>query len=216
MARSLRHAAAGTDPARGARLTLLAHAPTAATAAAALPADDPLDDRGRVWVDGARGRLPRVDRVRCAPERACVETCACLRLAAAPDPGPAGWDLGRWAGRTLDDLAADEPAAVSAWLTDPAAAPHGGESLTALVTRVQRWLADLPTGHTLAVCGPAVVRAAVVAVLGAPPGAFWRLDVAPLTLTDLRGGPDRWTVRNTAVALHPRADDVPRTAPGRG
>ncbi len=209
MARSPRHTA-GTGPARGARLTLLAHAPTAATAAAALPADDPLDDRGRAWAADARGRLPRADRVRCAPERACAETCAGLDLAAVPDTGPAGWDLGRWAGRTLDDLAADEPAAVSAWLTDPSAAPHGGESLTALVTRVQRWLAGLPTGHTLAVCGPAVVRAAVVGVLGAPPGAFWRLDVAPLTLTDLRGGPDRWTVRSTAAPLPVAAAHRPR------
>ncbi len=203
MARSPRHAAAGAGPAPGARVTLLAHAPTGATAAAALPADDPLDDRGRAWAEDARGMLPRADRVRCAPQRACVETCARLHLTAVPDAGPAGWDLGRWAGRTLDDLAAGEPAAVSAWLADPDAAPHGGESLTALVARVQRWLAGLPAGHTLAVCGPAVVRAAVVAVLGAPPSAFWRLDVAPLTLTDLRGGPDRWTVRSTATALRP-------------
>ncbi len=198
MARSSRHASPTTPPAR---VSLLAHAPTAATAAGALPADDPLDDRGRAWAEDARGRLPRADRARCAPERACVETCAGLHLAAAPDTGPAGWDLGRWAGRTLDDLTADEPAAVSAWLTDPDAAPHGGESLTALVARVQPWLADLPPGHTLAVCAPAVVRAAVVAVLGAPAGAFWRLDVAPLTLTDLRGGPGRWTVRSTAAPL---------------
>jgi hypothetical protein len=55
----------------------------------------------------------------------------------------------------------------------------------------------------LAVCGPALVRAAVVAVLGAPAVAFWRIDVAPLTVTDLRGGPHRWTVRATGNSLRP-------------
>jgi broad specificity phosphatase PhoE len=181
-----------------ARVTLLAHAPTAATAAAAFPARDPLDDRGRSWAEQGRGRLPRAGRVRCAPEPACVETCAHLGLAAEPDAVLADWELGSWAGRTLDDVAAGSPAAVTAWLTDPDAVPHGGESLSALVDRARLWLATAPGGHTLAVCGPAVVRAAVVAVLGAPSSAFWRLDVAPMTATDLRGGPDRWSVRSVA------------------
>jgi broad specificity phosphatase PhoE len=184
-----------------ARISLLAHAPTAATAAAAFPADEPLDARGRAWAGAGRGAVPRADRVWCAPERACVETCTLLGLAAEPDPGLAGWDAGRWAGRTLDDVAAEQPAEVAAWLADPAAAPHGGESLAALVDRVGRWLAGVPGGHTLAVCGPAVVRAVVVAVLGSPATAFWRLDVAPMTVTDLRGGPDRWTVRSTGAGL---------------
>ena len=187
-----------TGSARGARVTLLAHAPTTATAAAAFPADEPLDARGRAWCGS--GRVPRSDRVRCAPERACVETCACMGLAAEPDPGLAGWDVGGWAGRTLDEVGAASPAEVAAWLTDPAVAPHGGETLAALVDRVGRWLAGVPSGHTLAVCGPAVVRAAVVAVLGAPATAFWRLDVAPMTWTDLRGGPSRWTVRSAAAS----------------
>ena len=181
-----------------ARVTLLAHAPTAATAAAAFPAHEPLDDRGRSWAEQGRGRLPRAGRVRCAPEPACVETCAHLGLAAEPDAVLADWDLGSWAGRTLDDVAAGSPAAVTAWLTDPDAVPHGGESLSALVDRARLWLATAPGGHTLAVCGPAVVRAAVVAVLGAPSSAFGRLDVAPMTATDLRGGPDRWNVRSVA------------------
>ena len=47
----------------------------------------------------------------------------------------ADWDLGRWAGRTLDDVAAGSPEAVTAWLTDPEVTPHGGESLSALVDR---------------------------------------------------------------------------------
>ena len=200
------------------RLTLLAHAPTAATAAAAFPADDPLDGRGRSRLRAAAGgALPRAARVRSAPDRACRETAGGLGLAPEVDDGLREWDLGRWAGRTLDAVAADEPDAVRAWLADPAAAPHGGEPLTAVLARVRTWLAALPDGHTLAVCGPAVVRAAVVAVLDAPPAGFWRVDVGPLTATDLRGGPRRWTVRATGVpvAAGRERTEVPRDADPR-
>ncbi|GAA1303252.1 histidine phosphatase family protein [Pseudonocardia xinjiangensis] len=183
------------------RVTLLTSAPTAATASAAFSADEPLDARGRAWAAAGRGRVPRVDRVRHAPERAARQTCEILGLTGDVDRSLRGWDVGRWAGRRLDDLAADRPDDVSAWLTDPTATPHGGEALTVLLARVRQWLAALPAGHTLVVCDPAFVRGAVVSVLDAPPSAFWRVDVAPMTLTDLRGGPDRWTVRTTALPL---------------
>ena len=157
------------DDDRPARLTLLAAAPTAATAAAAVPADEPLDARGRGWAAQARGRVPRADRVRCAPDLASRETGAVLGLAALADGSVRGWDLGRWAGKRLDELAAQRPDDLAAWLTDPSAAPHGGEPLAALLARVRGWLAGALPGHTLVLCGPAVVRAAVVAVLDAPP-----------------------------------------------
>ncbi len=182
----------GRGPA--ARTTLLAHAPTSATAAAAFPGDELLDARGRAWAEAGSGSL-RAERVVCAPEPACRETCDLLGFPPAVDGGLRGWDLGSWAGRTLDAVAAEQPDEVATWLADPAAAPHGGESLTALVVRVRRWLERAQPGHTLAVCSPAIVRAAVVAVLDAPDTAFWRVDIAPMTVTDLRGGPVRWTAR---------------------
>jgi broad specificity phosphatase PhoE len=91
---------------------------------------------------------------------------------------------------------------VAAWLADPDAVPHGGEPLTALLARVAGRLAAADgEGHTVAVTHAAVVRAAVVVTLGAPAAGFWRIDVAPLTATVLRGGPGRWTVRGTALPL---------------
>jgi broad specificity phosphatase PhoE len=141
--------------------------------------------------------------VRCAPDPACRETGHLLGVVPEVDDGVRGWDLGRWAGATLDEVAAQRPDDVAAWLTDPSAAPHGGETLAALLARVRGWLAGAAPGHTLVICGPAVARAAVVAVLDAPAAAFWRIDVAPLTVTDLRGGPPRWTVRATGTPLHP-------------
>jgi broad specificity phosphatase PhoE len=185
----------------GARLTLLAHAPTAATTAAAFPVDEALDDRGRTWAREARGRVPRVDRVVTAPERACRETCEILGVPASVDAGIQGWDLGTWAGRTLEEISGRQPDDVAVWLADPRSAPHGGESLAGLIGRVRAWLGRASAGHTLAVCSPAVARAAVVVVLDAPEQAFWRLDVAPLPATDLRGGPPRWSVRTTGTSL---------------
>jgi broad specificity phosphatase PhoE len=185
-----------------ARLTLVSHAPTAATNAAAFAADEPLDERGTAWAIGAGGRLSRADRAICSPARACLQTAAALQLAVEPEPLLRDWELGRWRGRTLDEVAAAEPAAVAAWMTEPDAAPHGGERLTDLLARVANWLGSLPArGHTVAVTHPAVVRAAVVSTLAAGAGGFWRLDIAPLTATVLRGGPERWTVRTTGLPL---------------
>lgn len=184
-----------------ARLTLVSHSSTSATAAAAFPAGEPLDQRGRSWALAARGLLPRAQRIGSGPAPACRQTCEALGLVVEVDPMLADWDLGRWRGRTLDEMAAGEPDAVQAWLADPTAAPHGGEPLVGLLARVEAWLTAVPVGHTIAVIGPALVRAAVVVTLGAPPGSFWQIDVPPLTTTDLRGGPPRWTIRATGVAL---------------
>jgi broad specificity phosphatase PhoE len=183
-----------------ARLTLVAHASTAATSRVAFGADEGLEPRGAAAAAGSR--LRRVSRAVCSPARAAVEMAAALGLAATVDAGLADWQLGGWRGRTLDEVAADHPDDVAAWLGDPDAAPHGGESLTALLARVADWLERADgEGHTVALTHAAVVRAAVVVTLGAPPTGFWRIDVAPLTATVLRGGPGRWTVRGTALPL---------------
>jgi len=216
-----------------ARLTLVAHASTAATARAVFAGDEGLEPRGAAAAAAAT-RLRRVTRTVCSPARAAVETAAALGLAATVDAGLADWDLGEWRGRALDEVAG-----IAEWVADPDAAPHGGESLTALLARVAAWLAavDLTVapdgsagargwagaaggagsaggaaagagsaggaavGHAVAVTHAAVVRAAVVVTLGAPAAGFWRIDVAPLTATVLRGGPGRWTVRGTALPL---------------
>nr|MBA3907827.1 histidine phosphatase family protein [Pseudonocardiales bacterium] len=137
-----------------------------------------------------------------SPATAAAETATALGLGAEVDAGLADWNLGAWRGRTLDEIAAAEPDAVRTWLTVPDAAPHGGESLAALLERVTAWMgAASGDGHTVAITHSAVARAAVVTTLNAAPSGFWRIDVAPLTATILRGGPSHWTVRGTAVPL---------------
>ncbi|SDC13852.1 histidine phosphatase family protein [Actinokineospora iranica] len=179
-----------------ARLILVCHGATAATRAAAFPADEPLE-RNAVAAATAGPPLGQVDEALCAPALRCAQTAAALGLLAKPDEGLRDADFGRWRGHALDELAVAEPDELTRWLTDPRAAPHGGESVVDLVARVGRWLDDRPTEspRTVAVTHPAVVKAALIHALGADPSAFWRIDVAPLSRTILRGGPGRWTLR---------------------
>ena len=96
---------------------------------------------------------------------------------------------------------ASGPPSSHVWLTDPTQAPHGGESIVDLVQRVRGWLDSLTDrrGRLVAVTHPGIVRAAIIVALNAPPKAFWRIDVAPVsrTVMHLRGG--AWTLRSTGV-----------------
>ncbi|MFF4660578.1 histidine phosphatase family protein [Streptomyces sp. NPDC001381] len=156
-----------------------------------------IDAGGRARARAAAGSLPAAVRVVVSPSVRCRETAAALGLDAAEAQELAGLDVGRWRGLTLAEVGADEPEGLGRWLTDPSSAPHGGESVEDLCARVGRWLdAALETdGRTLAVVEPEVVRAVAAQVLGAPPAAFWRVDVAPLTVTSVSGRDGRWNLR---------------------
>lgn len=186
------------------RVMLISPAMSAALREARFDDDIPLDEAAldeagarRARTAAAGGALPDADRRVSGTSRRCAETAAALGLRAEDEPALRSWDMGRWRGRRLDEVSESEPESVSAWLTDPAAAPHGGESLLALCDRVGGWLESLQgdAGRVLAVTEPAVVRAAVVHALALPAETFWRLDVAPLTLTELSGRTGRWNLR---------------------
>jgi len=183
------------------RLDLIAHGASAATREARFPDDEAIEDSGVGALEALRSRLRSYRRVLTAPGRAARETAAALGLEAVVEPRLRDCDYGRWRGRALTDVAAREPNAFAAWLSDPAALPHGGESLAALIERVGAWLGESSSrdGATLAVTHASVVRAAIVGALGAGPSAFWRIDVAPLTLARLSGREGRWNL----AALEP-------------
>ncbi|MFD8809287.1 histidine phosphatase family protein [Streptomyces sp. NPDC059597] len=157
----------------------------------------PLDASGAARARAAAGMLPRAERVVRSPGARCQETAGELGLGAAELPNLATLDAGRWRGRTLAEVGGAEPEALMRWLTDPESAPHGGESVHALCQRVGGWLeSEVPAdARTLAVVEPDVVRAAVVHALVLPPETFWRLDVLPLTVTELSGRAGRWNLR---------------------
>ncbi|MFB7471358.1 histidine phosphatase family protein [Kitasatospora sp. NPDC056184] len=160
---------------------------------------DPLDPAGVRAARAAAPGLPAAARRFVSPSARCRRTAEELGISGAVDePALRGCGTGRWSGRTLDEVAAEEPAAVLEWLADPAAAPHGGESVRQLCARVGAWLdgaAAALGGRVLVVAEPDVVRAAAVHALGVPDQAFRRLDVPPLAGVELTGRADRWNLR---------------------
>jgi broad specificity phosphatase PhoE len=184
-----------------ARLDLLAHGPSAATRAARFADDEALEASAVGALEASRGGLGPYARVLTSPARAARETARTLGFDAEVETALSDCDYGRWRGLAAKDVARREPEAFAAWLGDPAAAPHGGESLAALIERTGAWLTQSLAGEgaTLAVTHASVVRAAIVNALGAGPAAFWRIDVAPLALARLSGRDGRWNL----IALGP-------------
>lgn len=181
-------------------LRLLAAAPTPALRRAVFGGDDDLDEGGlRAALALSESDGPdlggRTDGWVCAPSQAALQTARALGHDdpvvehALADPG-----YGSWTGLGLGDVAGADPEGLQAWLTDPGAAPHGGESLTAVRRRVGAWLETQVEQRTVAVAHPAVVRAALTHALGLPDAAVWQLDVAPLSLIRLTHRTGRWHV----------------------
>lgn len=179
------------------RVTLVSPATTPSLRRARFDAGDSLDAGGAARARAAAGSLPAAGRFLASPSARCRETASSLGLTASEETVLAGLDVGRWRGRTLEEVGTAEPEAVARWLADPGAAPHGGESVRDLCERVARWLETCgrADGRTVCVVEPEVVRAVVVNVLGTPEIAFWRLDVPPLTATELTGRSGRWNLR---------------------
>lgn len=174
------------------------HAATAATRAAAFPADEPLDERGLAAAALLEAALPPRCEALCSPALRCRQTAQAAGLRAPSlEPALAECDFGDWAGRSLADIEAAEPDAAEAWMRDPQARPHGGESLAAFAARVAAWLDGQARrdGGAVAITHGGVVKAALVHALGAPLDAFWRIDSRPLAITELHGWDrERWTV----------------------
>jgi broad specificity phosphatase PhoE len=169
------------------RLVLVRSAATAATRRAAFASDEPLDAGGVRAAERLAGMLGRVDAARSSPARRARMTAAAAGLAADVDPDLAGPDPGPWSGLTLDEVVARDPRGLAAWLDDPD--PDGGlrARVTGFLARAHDW-----PGTTVAVTHAGWVRTAVLAALDAPAAAFWRVDVAPASLTVLHRRDRGW------------------------
>jgi broad specificity phosphatase PhoE len=179
-----------------ARLTLICHGSTDAVRAAAFPIDEPLDHFGESAAKKLAAVLPRADQCWTSPELRTRQTGEALGVRADILPMLRECDYGRWAGKTFAEIAASEADAAGSWLRDPAAAPHGGESIVALIHRVATWLADVSARdqNSIVITHATIVRAAIVQVLQAPPQSFWRVDVRPMSVTRLSGQSGRWNL----------------------
>ncbi|BCJ49160.1 hypothetical protein Asp14428_06350 [Actinoplanes sp. NBRC 14428] len=128
----------------------------------------------------------------CAPSRAARETAQALGHSAITEPALADPDFGRWDGLGLDEVTVADPKGLQQWLTDPRAAPHGGESLARVRERAGAWLDAMARQRVVAVAHPIVVRAALTHALRLPDESVWSLEVAPLSLTRLTHRAGRW------------------------
>jgi broad specificity phosphatase PhoE len=180
------------------RVTLIAAAATGNRRRTEFPADAPLDAAGARSAGHGALRVRLAERVLISPMIAAQQTAEALGLSGEVTPALADCDYGRWAGASLETIAAAEPEAVAAWLADDTAAPHGGESHRQLRTRVGTWLDHVGatlTGHTIAVTHAAVIRAAIAHAIAGTPLSFWRIDIAPLSQTMLTRSNDQWRLR---------------------
>jgi len=184
------------------RITFVSHAPTAAIRAAAFPLDEPVEP-AKLEALRSLGRKPaRPNRIEAAPELRTRQTAAALGLDPTQSPELRDLDYGTWAGKSPEEVHAFDPGGLGQWLSDTSAAPHGGESIDSLVIRVEHWLtAHRHTGHTLAITHPAVIRATILLTLQAPAQSFWRIDIPPASITDLRWNGHAWTLRSTGGPL---------------
>ena len=184
-----------------ARLALLCHASTAELRSARFPGDEPLDATGERETQALKGHLPVFARSWTSPALRARRTAQLLDVAAVEEPALADIDYGQWKGSSMAEIAEREPKAIASWLADPSAKPHGGESIRDLTARLIPWLDRQMEagGRTLAITHQAVIRAAIVHVLGAGALAFWRIDIEPLSLTELSSDGKRWNLRQRSA-----------------
>ncbi|KAG8149779.1 histidine phosphatase family protein [Burkholderia catarinensis] len=180
-----------------ASLRLIAHASTRAMRTGTFPDDDPLDAHGLAEAAALRGRWTGAagSLVLCSPARCAQQTADALGLHADINDALRDIDYGNWRGKRLHDLARDLPDALAAWIGDPSASPHGGESFEAAAHRVGAWLNALPPGRDIvAITHAAIIRAAIAHALRMDPDAATRVDVAPLSCTTFVASPGGWTL----------------------
>jgi broad specificity phosphatase PhoE len=183
------------------RVTFVAAARSSPLLAERFEDDRPLDQAGWAEVQRVAGELLPLAAAElryCSPTSRSRVTGDALGYAPLVQLALRDCDMGRWRGLTLGEAMAREPDQVDAWLADPRATPHGGESLLAFVSRVGGWLDTRPVGdggRIVAVAEPSVIRAALVYALKAPPSTYWNIDVRPLSTTTVTGIAGRWNLR---------------------
>jgi broad specificity phosphatase PhoE len=186
-----------------ARLILVCHGSTDALRKAAFPGDEPLDHYGRADAAALAGRLPSGERCWASPELRTRQTAEALQLDAISLTALRDCDYGAWKGQTFDAVLMREPKAIEAWLRDPEATPHGGESLLSLMKRVAQWLEgeNAMNRQAILVTHATIIRAAIIHAIQAAPESFWRIDIAPLSVTRLSGRAGRWNLSCAGCAV---------------
>ncbi|NMD78041.1 histidine phosphatase family protein [Klebsiella sp. DNRA6] len=177
-----------------ASLTLICQGETAASRGSHFPCDDPLEAREWQRAHQLQSGTARYQRVWISPDTAARQTAAALSLPGTLVTELAEPDYGIWAGRSLREVMTQDAEAFRAWLEGDS--PPGGESRAQLLARCGSWLAkhvDIQGRHC-AIAPAAIIRAMIVDVLGGPLHSFARIDIHPLSITELRSDGRRWNL----------------------
>ena len=184
------------------RLTWICHGSTAANREARFPQDEPLNEKAIIATQAIASRLRHADSVFASPTFRARQTADALGLQPEFSDALADCDFGRWSGRSIAEIQQAEPENLTAWMARPEEAPHGGEAIAAVCTRVNAWMGERlqAGGHIIAITHAAVVRAAIISALNAPISSFWITDIEPLAIVHMTSNGSRWSLRIEGAA----------------
>ncbi|MBY8949552.1 histidine phosphatase family protein [Pseudomonas sp. SH10-3B] len=167
------------------RLTLICHAATAAQKFARFPDNESVAMDWQAAALSLAERYTKIQRLVCAPEARARQTAGLFGSDALIEDALRDGNFGDWKGQAISQLDGD---ALMDWMTHSASAPHGGESVDQICARVAVWMKTLETqpGHIVAITHPFVIRAAMLYVMQFPVSMFYRIDIEPLSATELR------------------------------
>lgn len=185
------------------RLTMICSGATEATRRARFPIDEPLEARAVTKAARMAGMLDRIDRLWTGPSLRACQTAYALAADAIIREELRDQDSGEWTGLSVAAFQETQPEILAALAADPHAAPAGGESFADVNRRISPLMDELIAlrGHTVAVTHAAIVRAAIVHVLGAPLSVFSSIDVEPLSMADFRSDGQRWMLRGCGITV---------------
>jgi broad specificity phosphatase PhoE len=170
------------------RIDWLCHAPTRAMREGAFPTtDERPDEAGLVKALALAGAADRYDCVVSSPAAAAVYTATALAADFAIEAALGDIDHGRWAGRSMMAIHAEQPELLAAWMADTSLTTPGGEPLAKVMARVGLWMDAQSgmTGRVLAISHPTIIRAAIAAALQCPVEFVFSMDIVPLSRTIL-------------------------------
>lgn len=169
----------------------------------------PLDEHGQAQAAAAAALVHRVGRdlwgdiaypseVVASPmvrtQQTAAVVAARLGLPVRTDAEFREADFGEWQGLTADEIEQRWPGTLEPWHTSGRVRPPGGESIEDVGVRLRRGLDALRAGgpRTVVVVSHAVaIRAALGVTLGAAPGTWSQLRVAPASVSIVRLFADR-------------------------
>lgn len=181
--------------------------------------DVSLDDEGREQARRAAGALAglRLEAIYASPMRRAVETGQAIAeprgLAVTTVPELTEADVGRWEGKSWDEVAAEDPELYRQFMERPGTTPYaGGESFLDVQHRAVPALARLaarhPGGRIVVVGHNVVNRAYLASVLALPidRARGIRQENGGISVIDYEEGQPRLVTLNAALHLEGAAD----------